>query len=760
MSSLGTSYRCGPPSLATIATAETVGALGATTVSKVTEMLTGYAARNLRAGLTVRKHVMDIAGIGGVPDMRVQLTRTVDDSPPTVASSHQRARVFFVKGTCDGDILKRLRDSDGPVKGAPGFRRDSHRLDKAIEKASRCERPNIALSNYQLKVPLGFGPETVGDERPYRPVLVSQLRGVYDKVADTTYRIKSEEAIDLGDYTHHDPDTLHPRFLEYVHNRTTEVDAITHESMREAKAVMAKHWSSLGLNVKARPLSDAVPEVFGAEITAGSQGEYRVLGATSRNDERLVLTLCDSLLRYGEAGRQAVRSGRLPDFVHTTQQPSGMFGKNERKAAKYKEGERVTPVPRCIFNVSPVDWTLAKFLHGHLSEFLSENDPLHGPGYGPNRGRAWKLLRLLDKAYGEETVNGTFRLSMSDIEKWDANMCEYLLVHAFDLLESAVDCSGLSAYNKAARAAMVSVARRHLLEKLVEHPSGYFVHMYGCMPSGSYYTSLLNTIGNNLLVISLVIKRLMVEKGLSPRVARARVQPHIDGRLLSYGDNQIVSEELFIAVGLTYDPVVHASHLACFGMTLKIDETEVSNKLGRARFCSRACVQTPKGKLLLRTHTSLYGKIAGTPDVEPMVFKLWLRATAIDHMGTDPIVYNLLKRIDSMVRVTGVPSMKTRAVRDVLENLCQKFMGNTNDESMEIALSVLNRSFPTRAALLSLHTALAGGMAHGKLGTALLFDDGARGFELTPAAQWALDQTEDSWLEYLRSTDQMGVLTD
>ncbi|AVZ65983.1 RNA-dependent RNA polymerase [Penicillium digitatum polymycoviruses 1] len=760
MSSLGTSYRTSIPALATVVTSDALGAVGAAHPSKVSEMLIGYATRNLRSGLTVRRHIIDVVGLGGAPDARVELTRVADNAPPTVTSSHQRARVFFAKGTCDGDVLNSLRNSDGPVRGSPGYVRDSHRLDAVVERTAKLRRPNVELSNYQLTVPLGFGPENVGSERPYRPVAQSQMRRVYDLVGDAGYRQRCEDAIDLGDYTHHDPDLLHPRFLEYVHERSTDVDQDTHVAVSEAMAVMAKHWVSKGLAVKARPLSDAVPEVFGTEITAGSQGEYRALGATSRNDERLVLTLCDSLLRYGEAARQVVRAGRVPDFVNTTQQPSGMFGKNERRAAKYKDGRRVEPVPRCIFNVSPVDWALAKFLHGHISEFLSEHDTLHGPGYGPNRGRSWKLLRVLDRAFGASTT-AEHNVIMSDIEKWDANMSEYLLGRAFDLLESAVDCSGLNEYNKAARASMVSVARRHLMEKLVEHPSGYFVHMYGCMPSGSYYTSLLNTVGNNLLVISLVIRRLMTEKGLTPRVARARVQAHVDGNLLSYGDNQIVGEELFIAVGLEYDANLHAEHLKRFGMKLKVDETEVTRKAGRARFCSRGCVTTPAGKLLMRTHTSMLTKVAGTPELEPMTYKLWLRATAIDHMGADPIVYNFLKHLDSMVQAPqGTVSIKSRQVRDVLDNLCQKFVGDTSEESMAIALGVLERGFPTRAALLSLHTRLEKGAKDKRLGMALFFDDGKTGFDLTPAAQWALDQTEESWLEYLRKTDQMGLLVD
>nr|WEW73482.1 RNA dependent RNA polymerase [Cladosporium cladosporioides polymycovirus 2] len=761
MSLSGTNFRSNIPSLAVIGVIPSVASVAATTTEHVTEMLTSFASRNLRVGMTIKQHLLKVSGTGGVPDMDVKITKTGGDAPPTVTSSSQRARVFHVKGLCDGDVLNALRNSDGPVKNSTGFVRDSHRLDGVVARAAACARPTVELSRYQLVVPLGFGPEKISSERPFKPVLQSQADRVYSVVNVEGYKRACEDAIELGDYTSHDPDTLYPRFMEYVHERITEVDDVTNTAVTEAAKVMLAHWRSLGMSVKARPLTDATVDKFGAEITPGSQGEYRSLGATSRNDERLVPTLCDSISRFGEAGRQAVRGGREPAFVSMTQQPSGMFGKNERKAAKFDAlGRRVAPVPRCIFNVSPVDWALAKFLHGGMSEFLSEKDPLHGPGYGPNRGRSWKFMNVLDKAFGNSTTNPEFRVSMSDIAKWDAYMCEFLLSRAFDLLEHAVDKTGLDSYNRAARAAMVKVAKRHLMEKLVEHPSGYFVHMYGCMPSGSYYTSPLNTLGNNLLIISLLIKLLIVEKGLAPKVARTRVQTAVSGRLLSYGDNQIVSEELFIAVGLRYDPVKHKQHLATFGMTLKLDETEVTNDLGRARFCSRGCVATPAGKILVRSHTSLFAKVSGTPDIEPAVYKLWLRATAIDHMGADPVVYNLLKKLDSMTRATSIPTDNSKGVKAVLEDICQKFVGDSSPESMSAALDILNSGFPSRAALLSLHSKITPAMRDKKLGPSLLIDFGRESFELTPAARWCLEQTEETWIHHLKATGQTGILVD
>nr|QKK35410.1 RNA-dependent RNA polymerase [Erysiphe necator associated polymycovirus 3] len=760
MSLSQTSFRSNIPALATIGVVPTVASVASATVEKVTEMLSSYAARNLRTGLSVRNHVMTVSGTGGVPDMNVPVTRIADSAPPTVVSSHQRARVFFAKGLSNGDIINSLRNSDGPVKGSSGFVRDSRRLDEAAKKAKHLTNPNFEVSNYQLIVPLGFGPETVSEERPYKPVIQSQAARIFKTVGMESYTSACIEAIEVGDHTHHDPDTLHPRFLEYVHERTTDVDQATHDAMTEAMKIMLAHWKSIGLRERARPLSDATPDVFGTEVTPGSQGEYRCLGATSRNDERLVPTLCDSIQRYAEAGRQVVRSGKEPQFVHTTQQPSGMFGKNERKSAKLVDGKLVAPVPRCIFNVSPVDWALAKFLHGKTSEFLSNHDPLHGPGYGPNRGRSWKFMNVLDRAFGDSSTTPGFNLSMSDIHKWDANMCEYLLSASFDVLEKAVDKSHLDKYNLAARASMVKVAKRHLLEKLVEHPSGYFVHLFGCMPSGSYYTSLLNTIANNLLIISLIIRLLVEELGMDKRAARARLQPFVAGRLLSYGDNQIVSEELFIAVGLRYDPHKHEEHLARFGMKLKVDETEVTNLLGRTRFCSRACVSTPAGKILVRTHTSLFAKVAGTPDIEPIAYKLWLRATAIDHMGADPIVYNLLKKLDSMARTTTIPTDMPRGVKTVLVDLAQKFLDDTSPASIELAYNILSAGFPTRAAILSLHSKAEKGVVGNKMGASLLLDFNERTFELTPAARWCLSQTEDSWVKFLKDTKQEGVLVD
>jgi len=528
-----------------------------------------------------------------------------------------------------------------------------------------------------------------------------------------------------------------------------------------ARSLKRQMWSDWGVGAAARPLSDCEPSVLETMINKGSPGEYRRLGITDRRDPRLVAVMSMSLARYGTAGRLVHAGKREPKWVSDTIQPTLSFGKEEPKAAKREDGRIVPPVPRFIFNLSPINYALAAFLHSDLSHSLQSSDPTHGPGFGPGRGRSGKFLDVVNVCFdGKFEVPEGEEMVMSDIAKWDASMPEALIYPTFDNIESAVTTSHMDSLARVTRNLMTRTARRQLGEKLLEHPSGYLLHLFGTMPSGSYYTSCVNTEGNNLLVLAHIIDRAVHETSFTAAGAAEVLRHSIRGRLVSYGDNQLFSAYLFKILGMAYDPDKHAEFLGRFGMKLKVDETEVTRSIARVRFCSRSVVQTPEGPIITRTHSSIASKLSARPEHDPVVDKLYVRAIMADHMGTDPIVYEMLSSIDRQIDVSLDVSTISPRVRPILAASAKSLYGSDADEFMLLVLRGLSASHVDRRALLTLHTPRGGDLRAPNLGDSLTLGDSLFGGPLIPPARFCSEMSASQWINYLRRTGQTGVLTD
>lgn len=717
----------------------------------------------LRVGLVARQHTFHINNpVSGVVEGHT-VNGVADSSGPFVATPVARARAFRVPERADGDIIAALREYDQPRGNSTGrreqFWRSSSRLKAAHEKAQTMKSPSLVVSAYQTPTAFSFGSSVVPAERPLKASALGAI-DVASRRIPQPYRQRMEEAIELADYTHHDPETLHPRFLNYVNERITDVDDRTRASMRGAAAAQRKMWRDCGVCALARPLSDAEPKPLGAMVNKGSPGEYRELGVTDRRDPRLVDLMSRSLVRYAHVGKLRSLGKRDPQWVSVTQQPTLTFGKEEPKPGKRRaDGTIEPPVPRFIFNLSPVNYALAIFLHGDISHSLQECDPTHGPGFGPGRGRSGKFLNVVENAFkGGFVVPDDEPMVMSDIEKWDAFIREVLLELGIDNLERCVDKSGLDSPSLAARAAMMGVSKRQLLKKLVEHPSGYLVDLYGTMPSGSYYTSLLNTNCNNLLLTGHLIDRVAEETNYTVAGAAEAVAGIAPGLMVSYGDNQLFSARLFKFFGITYSPDLHAEYLSRFGMKLKVSETEVTTRIDRVRFCSRAVVRTPEGLLITRTHSSMYQKLAARPEHDPIIDKLYVRAIMCDAMGTDPILYDAMSLVDRQIDVDIDIAAVTPRVRAAVSSVAESFYGSSDDQAILNTLDAISRSTVDRRALLSLHTPRSYGTKRDlSLGTRLTAGDTLFGGPLTNAASWAYEQTPWSWEKYVRETGQEGV---
>uniref|UniRef100_A0AB74UEV1 RdRp n=1 Tax=Pseudopestalotiopsis camelliae-sinensis polymycovirus 1 TaxID=3367397 RepID=A0AB74UEV1_9VIRU len=743
-----------------------------TSIARLSAMAELSSRVLLRGGLFSAKRNFMIAPAPGAQPQPVMVQGPpVAQTPPFVAP-FARASAFRVNKLADGDIIAALRAYDQPRPAATGrkvpFWRSSARLVDAVKRASTLDNPSFSVSEFQLPKAYTFGGGPATPERPLLAPVMGGARRAARIVNKPGYAEMARAAVELGDYTTHDPETLHPRFLNYVHERIEVVDTPTHDAITAAIALRKRKWVKQGLNVKARPLSDAEPGPLLDMLKSGSPGEYRSLGAVNRRDPKLVATISGSLMRYGHVGRLVASGRRAPAWVSRTQQPTLQFGKEEPKEADIVDGKRVPPVLRFIFNPSPINYGLGAFLHGDISHFLQAHDYTHGPGFGPSRGRSDTFLRIVNKCFASGTVvPPTERMVMSDIHKWDANMREVLIGYTIDMLESCVDKSSLSPEAAATRSAMYSVARRQLMHKLLEHPSGYLVNLHGCMPSGSFYTSLVNTEGNNLLLLGHVIDRLVRERSYTPEFASLELDDVVDDRYASYGDNQLFSEAIFSHFGLAYDVDKHAEFLARFGMKLKVKETEVATELSRVRFCSRAVVMTPHGPLVTRTHSSLYKKLAGRPEHDAITDKLYVRAMMADHLGTDPIVYELLAGIDRCIDVDATITEVTPKIMPVISSAAKSLLGDDSNASLSAVLQSITGSTVERRALLSLHTrpvppGQAGGATRSelRLGSALTVGGGLLGGPLTPAAEWAYRQSPADYARYLDETNQTGLYMD
>lgn len=668
----------------------------------------------------------------------------------------------FVASNPLPSLAKFEADIRGPANNGSKFRSDWRRLESAVKMRSTLVDPSFDVLPFQLPKPFSFEARDVPEERALRAPAMAAVRNM-SKLVGTDAHIASEyaNAIDMGDHTEHNPDTLHPRFLEYVKERVRVAPPEIDRALAVAKKVLHKVWKMKGVDIKARPMTDVQPEELVRILNPGGAGEYAHTGATGRTDKPMVAMLSLALGRYSAAAHAARRSQRRPRWINLTESPVKSFGKTEAKRAKMINGERQRPIPRFIFNPSPVNYAMGAFLHSDISKWLMKNDPTHGPGFGPGRGKDIKFRSMVERAFGRETVLVDDEAVMSDIQKWDASCTEALLIPSIDCLEEAVDKTGLTPDDILSRRAMFDASKRQLLSKIVEHPSGYLVRLYGAMPSGSVYTSLINTIGNDLLAIGCMVRQLM-RKGENPENFIDLLAEQVSQWLMSYGDNQLFFTRMFTNLGLKYDILDHADFLNKLGMKLKADETEVTKLLSRVRFCSRGMLMTPAGPIITRTHTAVLAKLAGRPTANPLDDKLYVRAMMADYLGTDPIAFEILRAVDEGINVLPTAKNLSTTGKKIVESAAKAIFGSKSDYDVNQIMDLVSRTVLDRRTLLSLHTAREDVDTNKQLriGDALSLGMSAPAAPLDPRADFMSRMNPGSFMEFLRSTNQTGIMYD
>nr|BED98301.1 MAG: RNA-dependent RNA polymerase [Aspergillus flavus polymycovirus 1] len=743
-------------------------------IAECCEVVQWLTDRYARKGQKRKDRQVVFGGMEEVDDFVVTARAHPEDDTQEYIRPVSRAPYVPLVGESETEKLAALAafDTKGDAKRKKKtlFERKASRLLTAVKKREHFVNPSFRILTHQLPYTWGFKSRPVTQERG----LTGSLLSATDKMLKhPLYPVSAKEpvrqAIDLGDFTEHDPDTLPERFLEYIHERTEYFDSDTDVHYQKAVGVMHRIWRNAGVDAKARRFADVSPDTLDAIFTSGNAGEYRLNGVTSRRDPRVLGMLTDHIRRFGQLGPGLVRGRPVPEWVNTLDHINTSFGKKEAKAAKYRDGERIKPVPRFIFNPSPCQYSAGAFLHSDISKQLQKLDPTHGPGFGPGRGHARKFLRIVERhmGTGDELPPGVLAI-MSDIEKWDANMSEALLSTSFWALESFVDVSDLSPDDRAARRAMCGYIERGLREKIVEHPAGYLVKLYGCMPSGSFYTSLLNTIGNDLLALAMLFERAhKLGKELDPDKV-AELAAHC---LISYGDNQLIINKLFTEFGFDYDVDHHADFLRRAGMKLKVDETEVTNRLSRIRFCSRGVLWTPAGLVVTRQHDSVVAKLAGRPTINELDDKLYVRAMMCDYMGVDPVIHQMLDDVDRTIHVTIDAVEATKKHRATIESAAMHIYNRKDNDAIAATAYLMSSERMSRSMLLELISPKTSeepeevrkrgerqAKHRGRLRSSLTVGYRHRDPVLSEVGQWLDSQTPDSFLEYIDVTRQTGII--
>nr|AWY10945.1 RNA-dependent RNA polymerase [Sclerotinia sclerotiorum tetramycovirus-1] len=764
-----------------VSTAWGVGEAGAVEIADLVATCVGFLT-TVAPRQRQRQLPFALSNVEGAPVVDVEFQAAASHvAMPEMPTT--RARYFRVPGKTPSEIWESLRARDERNAGAKRksaggpLVRDANLLGPAMVKRSAIEdaggKPSFDIAWMQNTVPFGFGARPAVPERDLRPVVETAIeRASRLPYAPPGYRARRREAAHLGDFTTHDPVTLSPRFLEYVKPRVEIAPPRTDVALRLASDIMIKVWQAAGIAPRARSVFDVDPEYLADIIKDGNAGEYRTAGISSRRDPRMMHMLSDHITGFVHAGRELMAGRTVPSYLGTLQHQTLSFGKEEAKAAKpvpahpgddgaYLRPDgtwatRVAPIPRFIFSPSPCNYAVAAFLHHDVSKSMMDLDPTHGPGFGPGRGRSHKFTDLVTRSFGDKNVMVDDEMVMSDIEKWDASATEALLGCGMDTMERAVGKEHLTDLDRSTRLAMYKYAKRTLLTKIVEHPSGYNLVLHGTMPSGSYYTSLVNTVCNDLLAIGLLV-RTMLDAGHTVDVDECAAT--VSRWLLSYGDNQLFSTAMFREMGVSYDKEKHAAFLATLGMKLKLDETEITQQLGRVRFCSRAVVRTPHGLAVTRSHDPLISKLAGRPTASPLADKLYVRALMMDYLGTDPIAYQMLEFVDRQIvlRPGDADTIPKQLKREVEETAMHVF-GSADATAIGAVVAMVTATDVPRADLLLLHLPRVPGAAFGDV-----FGMGVRGGRVfrgagTEMTRWLAEQTPDQWFEFLTRSGQLGVL--
>lgn len=600
---------------------------------------------------------------------------------------------------------------------------------------------------------------------------VVELVGDEGKEVAETIGGEAEAAVKYRGYTYNDPDGLARRFKHYHCERMQEFPDEMAFGFKVAEDVMSRVIIR-GANDKAYPLDPTLITIdtLEHELRTGSAGEYSTLGVGSRTDRMLLNSVMTLLSKFREQAESVVTKGVLDAREIRPVAKTILFGKTEPKQSKDDGKGGVAPSdPRGIFNMSPVSYILAWVVYGDVV-LGSKTSPCHGPGYGHTRGNAWKVENFVKKVFGENSddtlVRDGGKVVCVDWEKYDASVKECLIKSGLSTFDKVIDTSRMSEVGKVMYDLIRKEVCDELLHKLIGHPSGIALFLHGTVPSGHYLTSALGTEMNNNLVVSFLVSE-MVENGRLDVADSKQIESitesiskAVEGYLLSYGDNQAMSDLLFSEHGVEFSLERYESYADKLKMSLKPEETVVHEHISSMAFCNRKIVRLPEGQLILhRPPQKFLFKLASVPKTHDIKTKLYIRALMSDLSGSDPLAHETLTELDNELKFT--PEQVEPMVERMPANERKELMERTGCENGKELSDMLARAIPSRAVALDLFRVKED--SGDKTPVTMITEAGAVTTEcikkmrdLSPVSH-AFCSTK-TYYRYLAATGQLGVL--
>jgi len=616
--------------------------------------------------------------------------------------------------------------------------RDPSLLAPLIEKAGKMQNPSVRISRHQLVTPTTRRDEEVKGNPLLRTHVdefidgfVSELEtadffsvGKGKNIGSSPYenlRVNMLKRAQEGQYTCHNRADLSKRWENYVQERIQEFTGIESAAIHCATVILQKMLDISGATVCAQELLSYGPEQILERCNPGNANDYKVFsGIKKRTDPEMVnigLTMFQRLIQMSDAisaGMVVTKSDVYKESICTS------FGKTEVVGSTVgADGGRVKKNCRAIFPTSPVDYFKKTFLFYDLAQELKERFPCYGPGFAAGRAHDKKVVDLLKHALdgGKPTTRESayaegrpIRIINRDMKHWDTRMSEAAILTTLEILESRVNKNSLSQREKNIRSLVYDVAADEVLTKLVEHPSGYLMWVSGTLPSGTYVTSLLNSMCNVLLCIACPIylsmkygKKLWAQDDI---LTHAGELAEIALRsIICNGDNQMGTDELYNFFGLSFSPERDDEFFSAIGMKVKIDECGDTTRLDQCMFSQRKFVSL-KGELYpTRCVDSLLKKMYAKPFTSALDAKLYVRCMMVDYLAIDPLIFKLLKSIDSSLYVP--PQDLFNHLSSAGENYKEFIMNSFGREKMDQVqwdeiVAELCRASPSRPCILSL----------------------------------------------------------
>ncbi|BBU94038.1 RNA-dependent RNA polymerase [Hadaka virus 1] len=708
-----------------------------------------------------------------VDEMKVSVP---DDTSLAVMQPNGRTRVGL-RGhllKCPSDLtavrsfLQGVKDSV-----ADGSNRHVDWALELVEKSMRLKNPSMVLDLRQL--PQAFVlPADTGRVEPYLQSFVvpsiNTLVGPWARHVKG-FRAKLVEEATLGNYTRHDPAKLRERVSRYCRERIPEFKGETARVVGLGISLLEEVKKRNCVKVQARRIEDLGVEDLDGLMRNGSAGEYKYFGYRKRKEPELMGMLHNTIVNFLPAARAFMRTGKYPIGRLYPEVLTILFGKKETVSDKMVNGVREEKVQRCIFDGPPNPYAIGAFLYGDLIDSFKKGDPTFGPGMGKARKKDRKVQEFLYRSF-PSGVESKFDMIMADIKHWDTALVEAMIYGILDMYERLVDKSNLGPDEKIARQWLVELNAHYLIDKHVAHPSGFVFLMKGCMGSGSFFTSPVNTDANSAYFFS----HCFYSSGV------ASLSPHfvdVAGMSVrSNGDNQLASSELLELMGGTYKLEKHKEFLARVGMEMKASETIVSRELHHVAYCSTKYVRLMGNNGLngpfvpVRPYNALMPKLFANEVPDQLSAKLYVRALMLDTLGVDPVLFSYLSELDQSLGEIDVDKSKVgkRKYGKMLRDIVVKLFGEDDEDGMrEIIEKSLNSGFDRRTCLslltvapMDLETQIqAKYKMSGEFGLGLSIGEYNLGFARTDEVFRKLEKFNiESYVNFLVDTGQKDVLLD